>query len=264
MNSYIVHYFDMTQAGPFLLISVIGLAGILAIILLAARHQTNYKGRKTSVTMDTIQIRQVRNVHYSLIESFYEMAFSSTSVLIFLSLYYILDAYVSPLSELWYKYQDILLLLFILFSVILTNWFDMAFVRLRHISTEQKAIVRLLSSFYIILILLYIKFIYLDDNYDRLILYFLILAAGRFLYFDTTFKWLKEVLIDLGKNLPLLALIGIYSAVVCWYGFHSGFLLTSNGVIVSTLIAHLFMDLAIFILHITGLLKFFLPAEHEH
>ena len=59
-------------------------------------------------------------------------------------------------------------------------------------------------------------------------------------------------------NLPLLALMGCYSAFVCWYGFHTGFLLTSNGVILSTLLAHLFMDASIFVLDRTRLLQLFL------
>ena len=43
---------------------------------------------------------------------------------------------------------------------------------------------RLVSSLYIVLILLYIRFIYEDTNYDDLILYFVTLAVGRFLYCD--------------------------------------------------------------------------------
>ena len=61
-------------------------------------------------------------------------------------------------------------------------------------------------------------------------------------------------------NLPLLVLMALYSAVICWYGFHEDFLLKSNGVIISTLIAHLFMDLSIFFLHHTKLLRFFIPS----
>lgn len=52
--------------------------------------------------------------------------------------------------------------------------------------------------------------------------------------------------------------MGSYSAIVCWYGFHCGFLLTSNGVILSTLLAHLFMDVSIFVLDKTQLVKLFI------
>ncbi len=74
----------------------------------------------------------------------------------------------------------------------LTNWFDILFVPLTAIPTRQKASVRLISAFYIILILLYIKFIYHDSNYDSLIMYFITLAVGRFLYFDSTLEDIKK------------------------------------------------------------------------
>ena len=260
---YLSHYFNFKNAGPFFLVSFLCLAGVLAVILVAARVQTGYHGRKDAVNMDTRTLKAVRKTHFSLIESFYEMVFSSTAVLLFLSAYYLLDEYWSPLSQYWFKYRDILLLVFILLSVLVTSWFDVALVRLTHIKSEQKACIRLLSSFYIILILLYIKVIYQDDNYDTLIQYFLLLAAGRFLYFDFTWDWFKETVAGLWRNLPLLGLMAGYSAIVCWYGFKVDFLLKSNGVIVSTLIAHLFMDLCIFVMHKTRLLRFFIPSDAD-
>ena len=69
---------------------------------------------------------------------------------------------------------------------------------------------------------------------------------------------IKETLQGVARNLPLLVLMGSYSAIVCWYGFHCGFLLTSNGVILSTLLAHLFMDVSIFVLDKTQLVKLFI------
>ena len=57
------------------------------------------------------------------------------------------------------------------------------------------------------------------------------------------------------RNLPLLMLILVYTGFMCWYGFKSGFLLTSNGVVVSIFIAHLFMDFSIIVLHHTRVMK---------
>ena len=58
-----------------------------------------------------------------------------------------------------------------------------------------------------------------------------------------------------GRNLPLLLLMCAFSGFICWYGFRVDFLLTSNGVIISVLIAHLFMDIALFMLSKTGILR---------
>ena len=82
---------------------------------------------------------------------------------------------------------------------------------------------RLISVFYIVLILLYIRFIYEDTNYDGLILYFLTLTVGRFLYFDFTVKSFLETMRGVLENLPLLVIMSAYSGFVCWYGFHVGF-----------------------------------------
>ena len=257
---YLIHYFNFKNAGGFMLVSLLCLIAVLAIVILAAKLKKHYKLNTQDLTPK--QIRKLNHIHkvkeISLIESFYEMVFSSTSVLLFLSLYYIIDERIPQAAFYWQKYQNIILLLFLVFSVFMTNWFDILFVPLTAIPTRQKASVRLISAFYIILILLYIKFIYHDSNYDSLIMYFITLAVGRFLYFDSTLEDIKETLQGVAKNLPLLVLMGSYSAIVCWYGFHCGFLLTSNGVILSTLLAHLFMDVSIFVLNKTQLVKLFI------
>ena len=236
---YVTHYFNAQNAGSFMAVSLIGLIVVLAIVLLTAKLQKHYKINIENPT--EAELAQIEQTHktkvISWIESFYEMVFSSTSVLIFLSLYYVLDERIPQAAYFWNKYQDILLMVFLVCSVFLTFWFDRIFVHLKTISSEQKASVRLISAFYIILILLYIKFIYNDSNYDSLIV-----------YFDSTLDYIKESLKSVVKYLPLLILMGAYSGFICWYGFSSDFLLKSNGVIVSTLLAHLFMDVAIFVL----------------
>lgn len=257
---YISHYFDPKSAAPFLLLSFLGLILVLAIVLITARIQVHQKLNSADYSPRTI--RQIHSRHrqreYSLIERFFEMVFCSTSILVFLSLYYIIDEKIPGVSIYWQKYQDFILLAFLACSVILNGWLDQALVPLRRITPDQKASIRLVSSFYIVLILLYIKFIYLDDNYDALILYFITLAVGRFIYFDFTWRDFCSTVQGVLANLPLLLLMGGYSSLVCWFGFHSGFLLTSNGVILSTLLAHLFMDASILVLDRTRLLKLFL------
>ena len=277
---YLEHYFDFANAGQFLLAAFLGLAAVLAIILIAAKAGAKQEVRKADLENSRVlysgrdasgryygnrdqtdsarsessggytprQLRHIRKKQYDLVERFFELCFSATSVLFFLTLYYLIDAHMPAAYAYWVHYQDIFLLFFILLSVFLTAWLDMTFVHLKYLDTEEKADVRLTSSFYIILILLYIRFIYQDTNYNQLILYFLTLAAGRFFYFDFTVKEFTRMLKGIWRNLPILGLLAAYSAFVCWFGFHSGFLLTSNGVILSTFIAHLFMDLAIFLI----------------
>ena len=255
---YLIHYFNFKNAGGFMLVSLLCLIAVLAIVVLAAKLKKHYKLNTQDLTPK--QIRKLNHIHkvkeISLIESIYEMVFSSTSVLLILSLNYIIDERIPQAAFYWQKYQNIILLLFLVFSVFMTNWFDILFVPLTAIPTRQKASVRLISAFYIILILLYIKFIYNDSNYDSLIFYFVMLAIGRFVYFDSTLDYIKKSLKSVVKYLPLLILMGAYSGFICWYGFSSDFLLKSNGVIVSTLLAHLFMDVAIFVLNKIRVVQF--------
>lgn len=186
---------------------------------------------------------------YEFIESFYEMAFASTSILLLLSLYYIIGDRINlhTVSKVWNQYKDWVLIGFLLVSMIVDRIFDRVLVPLRYISAQKRGSVRLMASIYVMLILMYIRFIYEDYNYENLILYFVMLVIGRLVYFDVTWEGFRNDCLGLFRNLPVLLLMSAYSATVVWYGFTSGFLMKANGVIVSTLIAHLFMDICIFL-----------------
>lgn len=195
---------------------------------------------------------------YEFIESFYEMAFASTSILLLLSLYYIIGDRINlhTVSKVWNQYKDWVLIGFLLVSMLVDRIFDRVLVPLHYISAQKRGSVRLMASIYVMLILMYIRFIYEDYNYENLILYFVMLVIGRLVYFDVTWAGFRNDCLGLFRNLPVLLLMSAYSATVVWYGFTSGFLMKANGVIVSTLIAHLFMDICIFLFdrsHIFGL-----------
>lgn len=195
---------------------------------------------------------------YEFIESFYEMAFASTSILLLLSLYYIIGDRINlhTVSKVWNQYKDWVLIGFLLVSMLVDRIFDRVLVPLHYISAQKRGSVRLMASIYVMLILMYIRFIYEDYNYENLILYFVMLVIGRLVYFDVTWDGFRNDCLGLFRNLPVLLLMSAYSAAVVWYGFTSGFLMKANGVIVSTLIAHLFMDICIFLFdrsHIFGL-----------
>ncbi|WP_049962421.1 hypothetical protein [Oribacterium sp. FC2011] len=194
------------------------------------------------------------------IESFYELVFASTSILLLLSLYYIIGdrINVDSINAMWNDYKDWLLLLFLLLSMLLNRILDRILVPMRHIDAKQRASMRLVSSIYVVFILLYIRFIYESYNYESLIIYFVMLVVGRLFYFDVTWEGFKSDITGIVKNFPFVILMGAYTAGVTWYGFHSGFLLKANGVLVSTLIAHLFMDVCIVLFDKSRIWKLFL------
>ena len=197
---------------------------------------------------------------YEFIESFYEMAFASTSILLLLSLYYIIGDRINlhTVSKVWNQYKDWVLIGFLLVSMLVDRIFDRVLVPLHYISAQKRGAVRLMASIYVMLILMYIRFIYEDYNYENLILYFVMLVIGRLVYFDVTWDGFRNDCLGLFRNLPVLLLMSAYSAAVVWYGFTSGFLMKANGVIVSTLIAHLFMDICIFLFERSHIFDLFL------
>ena len=197
---------------------------------------------------------------YEFIESFYEMAFASTSILLLLSLYYIIGDRINlhTVSKVWNQYKDWVLIGFLLVSMLVDRIFDRVLVPLHYISAQKRGSVRLMASIYVMLILMYIRFIYEDYNYENLILYFVMLVIGRLVYFDVTWEGFRNDCLGLFRNLPVLLLMSAYSAAVVWYGFTSGFLMKANGVIVSTLIAHLFMDICIFLFERSRIFGLFL------
>ena len=197
---------------------------------------------------------------YEFIESFYEMAFASTSILLLLSLYYIIGDRINlhTVSKVWNQYKDWVLIGFLLVSMLVDRIFDRVLVPLHYISAQKRGSVRLMASIYVMLILMYIRFIYEDYNYENLILYFVMLVIGRLVYFDVTWEGFRNDCLGLFRNLPVLLLMSAYSATVVWYGFTSGFLMKANGVIVSTLIAHLFMDICIFLFDRSHIFDLFL------
>ena len=278
--NYIEHYFDMAAAVPFFLVSLAGLIFVMGVILALARIRQELDrrvaasgataGEANAVDLDADGrphsrarrplLDPVDTRPYEFIESFYEMAFASTSILLLLSLYYIIGDRINlhTVSKVWDQYKDWVLIGFLLVSMLVDRIFDRVLVPLHYISAQKRGSVRLMASIYVMLILMYIRFIYEDYNYENLILYFVMLVIGRLVYFDVTWEGFRNDCLGLFRNLPVLLLMSAYSAVVVWYGFTSGFLMKANGVIVSTLIAHLFMDICIFLFDRSRIFRMFL------
>lgn len=245
LNEYLDHYLSYKDMLLFeALALVLAIVCVVVIALLASAG-----ARKTKIKNATKRkIYKYEYVH-NAIERFYEMIFSATSILSFLSVYYLIDRFVTTgeFRVFWDAHSDMLLLVLIVLSCVINTLLDKLFVRLRMITHEEKGSVRLMGMFYIILIFIYIKYIYENNNYDGFIMYFLGLMIGRFVYFDASFKDFVAALKGAMKNLPLL-LVGLsYTGIMCLIGFTGKYLLKSNGVLVSTFFAHIFMIVAIFI-----------------
>lgn len=241
---YMAHYFKMPEAVYFFLLAL----GVLFVLfvglyLYSLVKAKGYKG---------IQRHEIIRISWHiLIERYYELVFSGTSILMFVAVYYLINRFlvVDDFREIWEKYDDFALMFLIIFSCMFNSFLDRIFVRFKFLNRTEISAGRLTGMFYMMIIFFYIKFIYNDDNYDMFISYFLGLMVGRFAYFDSSVHDFLLAMKGVKKNIPLLIFTLIYTAIMCLYGFGTDYLLTGNGVLVNVLFAHIVMCLAIFVLY---------------
>jgi len=231
---YIRHYLGMPQLLLMILVSLFILVVIHVVVLLL--------------------VKSVGGEYHLAIEKYYEMIISSTSMLFFIGIYFLIEHRYFDLGtvfyETWDKYNDFLLLLALFISIFLINFTDTFIIPLKLLYKEEKATLRMMAMFYMLLIFAYIKFIYKNDNYDSIIAYFLIMIVGRFIYFDASFTDFVKIIKKLFLEIPTLLLGLATTVVIAWFGFSTGYLLKTNGVVLSLWIAHIFLIGEIGIIHI--------------
>lgn len=230
---YIQHYTETPAVLYMILITVFILAVIHVILLLL----TKATGADYGVT----------------IEKYYEMIISSTSMLFFIGAYFLIEHRYFNVSEelyeIWNKYDDFLLLAALFIAIFFINFVDTLIIPLKLLYREEKATLRMMAMIYMLFVFAYIKFIYKNDNYDSIIVYFLIMVVGRFIYFDASFTDFLKCMKNLFLETPTLLLSLSTTAIIAWYGFGTDYLLKTNGVVLSLWIAHIFFVAEIAIIH---------------
>lgn len=249
---YLQHYLVLKDALLFFLLAILGCIGCVLLIVIFDRLLTlSIPANKRKNTYNTI----LQNT----VQRFYGIVFSGASILSFLAVYYLLDKFLEnpEYIKFWNSKKDFLLLIMIVISIILNNIFDHFIVPLKKIDNEERNSLRVVGMIYVVLIFMYIKYIYENPNYDGFIMYFLGLMVGRFIYFDASFKEFITIMKSALRQIPIMILGLAYTALMCYFGFKYKYLLKVNGVLVSTFIAHLFMIVAIFIIHHSHLILLF-------
>ena len=250
LTEYLQHYFNIKNMLAFealaILVLIISLLIIIAVDKVISGRARPKKRAKIFYERAT-----------SHVERFYEMIFSGASILSFLSVYYLIERFVTTGSfrSFWDAHKDLLLLLMIVISCLLNSFLDRVLVPLKHLDASDRGSVRMIGMLYIILIFVYIKFIYENNNYDGFIIYFLGLMVGRFIYFDASFKDFVKSVRAASRNFPLMVLGLAGIGLMCYVGFDRDYLMISNGVLVSCFIAHIFMLIAIFAVNLCGLTR---------
>ena len=214
--------------------------------------------------------------HY-LVHLFYEMLISATSVMSFACAYVVLNhiyslvrggngtGYFRDFATIWEEWKDFILLLLICLSCVLNTILDKFIIPLRRINRDQKAAVRMLAMFYAIIMLVYLNIIGDESEYSPVMMYYLGLMVGRFVYFDASFRDFVTAIKNVFLRLPLLILGMTYAGLMCYAGFTLGYLLERNYFIVGIFYTHLFILVAVFIVRISHILELIIkiPKHRE-
>lgn len=252
LRDYIFHYFNISDCILFFAVSLCMVLGIHYILLGFAKRSAK-KARRIE-RADTLLYH-----YHSSLEKYYELMFSASSILFFTGIYFLLDYDYFSLPgrawTIWSEYGDFILLGFIVISIIFNSIIDHVFIPLRVIKKNERSTLRMAGMVYMLIIFAYIKFIDLNDNYDRILFYFLTMIIGRFVYFDASFEDFAAAMKDLKNTFSTLLLVLLSTAILAAYGFGSGYLLRSNGVVVSVFIAHFYVIVEIFFLTRLGITK---------
>lgn len=259
IDAYLNPDFGWTQKLLFFFITLGGMLLCILLLIGGVRISTSLMQAKRSVKR-----RKFRERTQNRVQSFYDMIISGTSVLSFSCAYVILN-HIYSLSQLagghtgsyildrvmyaWTVGKDFVLLLLICLSCLLNSILDRLVIPLKKTTPEEKACVRMLAMFYCIAILVFLNNIGDESEYNPVMMYYLGLMVGRFVYFDASFKDFLHALKNMFCNIYLLLLGLALTALLCFIGFDWGYLLEKNYYIVGVFYTHLFMLAVIFCLH---------------
>ncbi len=245
----------------FLALALAGIIFCISIVLLIARM-----GRRS--TNKAARAKEIYERTHERIQRFYELIIAGTSVVTFSTAYVIInhlcdlvnagEAIPGPVLSLifnaWENGRDFVLLLLICLSCLLNSFIDRILMPLKHLPKEEKAAVRMLGMFYAIILLLYLNSIGDKSEYHPLMMYYLGLMVGRFVYFDASFRDFLYSLKNIFFNLPLLLMGLSLTGFLCWMGFSFGYLLERNYYIVGIFYTHLFMLAGILLIYHTHIM----------
>ncbi len=202
-------------------------------------------------------------------QRFFEMIIAGTSVMSFSCAYVIINhvytlvqtgvaGSLTPFEEnlirLWTDSKDFVLLFLICMSCVINTILDSLIIPLKKLSKEEKATMRMLAMFYVIILLMYLNYIGDESQYSPVMMYYFGLMVGRFVYFDASFKDFLGALKNMFFNLPYMALNLILTWLLCWFGFSAGYFLERNYFIMGVFYTHLFMLICIFVIHLVWMI----------
>lgn len=278
LEKYINPDFTIYKKLIFLLITIAGIAICALLIHIGTKlsYAPNPSGKKRKPTKQEKEVLFFKNFHLN-IQLFIEMMISATSVMMFACSYVIVNHVYATVTgqsgryygfdqfiSTWDNSKDFILLLLICLSCVANTIIDKLIIPLKMPSKEQKASIRMLGMFYVIIILLFLNNTIGDESqYSPVMMYYLGLMIGRFIYFDASFMDFINALKSALYHSPLLIIGLLVSSSLSFLGFKLGYLLERNYYIVGIFYTHLFILIVLFILHNSRVMYLFVRKPKE-
>ena len=270
IEAYINPDFGWKEKLIFFLEALAGIIICVSIILLYVRLSLTGASKRERAAL--IYDKSVNRV-----QRFYEMIMAGTSVMSFSCAYVIIShiyglmqsgqgepgPLLRVLMNAWAGGRDFVLLLLICLSCVINSILDMIIIPVKALSKEEKATIRMLGMFYVIIILLILNRVGDESEYNPVMMYYLGLMVGRFVYFDASFGDFVDALKNVIKDIYQLLLGLILTGVLTGIGFSAGYLLERNYYIVGVFYTNLFMLSAVFVLHHSHLLNLIIKKPRE-
>ncbi len=251
----------------FLLITAVGIAVSILFI-----YGVSYLVEKSSRGRRNLYINEVslKDAFVDKCQRFFEMIIAGTSVLSFSCAYVVINHVYSliqsgamggltdvekTLVEAWSEGKDFVLLLLILISCVINTLLDSLIIPLKRITRAEKATMRMLAMFFVIILLLYLNYIGDESQYSPVMMYYFGLMVGRFVYFDASFKDFLAALKNMFFNLPYMLLNLLLTGGLSILGFKLGFFLERNYYIMGVFYTHIFMLIVIFVIHLVWMIS---------
>ncbi len=263
IEAYLNPDFTLGKKLIFLLITfvalAVGLGFIYLVSLLVLGRDISAKNRRQAV-LGALEDK---------VQRFFEMIIAGTSVMSFSCAYVIINhvytlvetgvagnltPFEQRLIEAWADGKDFVLLLLICMSCVINTILDSLIIPLKKLSKAEKATMRMLAMFYVIILLMYLNYIGDESQYSPVMMYYFGLMIGRFVYFDASFKDFLGALKNMFFNLPYMALSLILTGSLCALGFTLTYFLERNYFIMGIFYTHLFMLVCIFVIHIVWMI----------
>lgn len=258
VSAYINPDFTWYKKLFFLLITFLMIG--VCILMISGVEKLMVKGHGSRRERDEIYSDRLNDQ----IQRFMEMIISGTSVMMFSCSYVVINhictlvssdsAGNAPealvlLTEAWSEGKDFILLLMIIISCVVNSLLDSFLIPLRRLTREEKATMRMLGMFYVIVILIFLNTIGDESQYGPVMMYYFGLMVGRFVYFDASFRDFVYNLKNVFYNLPFLLMTLVLTGVLGLIGFKMTFFLERNYYIVGIFYTHLFMLVCVFIIY---------------